>query len=445
MKQAVVIIHGVGDQVPMETLRGFVNAVLAEGDEQPHYFSKPDDMSDNFELRRLQTSGSVKTHFYEYYWAYHVEGTKLFDVLEWLVRLTFRNGRDVPAHARGLWIVARTVLIALGALALTGVIGKLTRHFDALNPLSISWLVLTLVFALAQGFLIGYLGDAARYLSPQPKNIKLRQQIRADGMKLLRTLHERGEYDRIVLVGHSLGSVIGYDILTRLWLEFSTRYPGLAKPEVQAGVRACMAAGGGPQPVVRDQLPELGEALAKGADPLALEEFRRAQIKAFREQKRLGNAWCVSDFITLGSPLTNAMLFLAGSAADFEDRKRQRELPTCPPRLDDKGYTYSAEHPLDVGEGRKFTPLLLHHAAPFAVTRWTNFFFPARLGLFGDFVGGPLQPALGNGILDIPVRTRKWRASLAGPSWRTRSTGIAATPRRATSRTSRGAGSRCRG
>jgi hypothetical protein len=103
------------------------------------------------------------------------------------------------------------------------------------------------------------------------------------------------------------------------------------------------------------------------------------------------------------------MLFLASSADDFEARKRQRELPTCPPRRDEKGYAYGAPTPVDVGEGKKFTPLLLHHGAPFAVTRWTNLFIPARLGLFGDIVGGPLAPALGYGIKDIPVRTDLWR------------------------------------
>lgn len=77
-----------------------------------------------------------------------------------------------------------------------------------------------LVAALAAGaqyFLLSYLGDAARYLSPSPRNISLRQQVRANGIKLLRHLHASGRYDRIVVVGHSLGSVIGYDILKHYW------------------------------------------------------------------------------------------------------------------------------------------------------------------------------------------------------------------------------------
>src|SRR5439155_3474313 len=43
-------------------------------------------------------------------------------------------------------------------------------------------------------------GDAARYLSPLPQNIKLRQTIRSEGLKLLRTLHDSRDYDRIIVV-----------------------------------------------------------------------------------------------------------------------------------------------------------------------------------------------------------------------------------------------------
>jgi hypothetical protein len=100
---------------------------------------------------------------------------------------------------------------------------------------------------------------------------------------------------------------------------------------------------------------------------------------------------------------------VAGSKADFETRKQERELITCPPQRDDKGYAYSGPRPYDVGQNKLYTPLILHHAAPFAVTRWTNLYFPSKLGLFGDFVGGPLAPELGHGIKDVAVTTSTWK------------------------------------
>lgn len=48
--------------------------------------------------------------------------------------------------------------------------------------------------------------------------------------------------------------------------------------------------------------------------------------------------------------------------------------------------------------------------AVFAVTRWSNIYFPVRFGLFGDFVGGSLRDKFGEGIWDIPVRHSSfWR------------------------------------
>ena len=50
----------------------------------------------------------------------------------------------------------------------------------------------------------------------------------------------------------------------------------------------------------------------------------------------------------------------------------------------------------------------LFQESAFAMTRWTNLYFPVRFGLFGDFVAGPLGGLLGQGIMDIPVTTMPW-------------------------------------
>ena len=46
---------------------------------------------------------------------------------------------------------------------------------------------------------------------------------------------------------------------------------------------------------------------------------------------------------------------------------------------------------------------IVYHAAPFAAVRWTNLWFPPRLGVFGDWFGGALAPLFGSGIRDLPV------------------------------------------
>lgn len=61
MKQAVLIIHGIGEQKPMDTLRGFVDAIIADPKpgEGPKFWSKPDKLSELFELRKLTTRGGL--------------------------------------------------------------------------------------------------------------------------------------------------------------------------------------------------------------------------------------------------------------------------------------------------------------------------------------------------------------------------------------------------
>jgi hypothetical protein len=428
-KQAVVLIHGIGEQKPMDALRSFVDAVLANEDEnQETYWSKPDSMAELFELRRLQSRGRIKTHFFEYYWAYQVQGTKLLEVGSWMLELICRRSADVPRATKALFWLGRALAAGVIALAALGVVGKISTWFKAQPTFGIVSIAGALLVSVSQLFLLRYLGDAARYLSPRPRNIRLRQAIRRDGLTLLRKLHESREYSRIIVVGHSLGSVIGYDLITRLWQEYSALCPGLTLPETQQLIRACMAAGVNPQEVVRDQLSAAGEELSKSRSDSTVEDFRRLQKEAWQEQRTLGNPWCISDFVTLGSPLVHARLLLAKSRADFISRQKQRELPTCPPQRDEKGYAYSGS-PTDVGDDKKFTPLVLHHAAPFAVTRWTNLYFPAKFGLLGDLVGGPLHEDFGPGILDVPVRTtalaglagltpfahtRYWRAEVKG-------------------------------
>jgi len=45
-----------------------------------------------------------------------------------------------------------------------------------------------------------------------------------------------------------------------------------------------------------------------------------------------------------------------------------------------------------------------HHGGLFAITRWTNLFFPSsRLGLRGDPIGGPLSSVFGSWIKDISL------------------------------------------
>jgi hypothetical protein len=394
--QAVVIIHGIGEQHPMETVRAFADAVLPEPEQGGEkYFVRPDPLSESFELRKLQNRSQPRTHFFEYYWAYKVEGTKLSHIVSWLYQLLFRKPRKVPRQMLTLWVVS-WLLIALTLIALGfDVFGPLKQLTPQLPPFMVS-IGSALLFSIFHLVFYLYIGDAARYLSPTPDNIKLRQAIRADGMQLLRKIYESGEYERVIVVGHSLGSVVAYDILKYLWQEYNTDY---RQPKAST------------QPALAN-LEKIGEDLRRGLNGVTIENYMQAQTDLWKEMRSLGNPWLTTDLITAGSPLTHAAMLLADDEDDLRARQRQRDLPTNPPepevektkKEERRFYSYLVWD----GYGKKKDIKLraVHHGGLFALTRWTNLYYPALWGIFGDLVGGPLVHWFGPGIRDIAVGSK---------------------------------------
>ena len=392
-KQAVLIIHGIGEQRPMDTLRRFVDVVWTFDKSVQHefahagMFSKPDELSGSFELRRLTTTSDrndVRTDFYEFYWAHLMKETTLGHVIAWLRSLLFRWPWHVPSSLRPAWFLLVALLLAVAFLAVQTVLPEDVRLLNLPKPLTgslgllLAWCIVPLINSIV--------GDAARYLLPTPTNIQQRQEIRAKGVELLNKLHE-SEYQRIIVVGHSLGSVIGYDILTHAWPAYArerdSRKPNPALDEIEK------------------MIPKTMDGPAEKRD-FDIKTFRARQRALGRELRANGCRWKVTDFVTLGSPLTHAEILLAHDRENFKRKKVQREFPACPPELEGRWISYPA------GAARR----RLHHAAPFGPTRWTNIFFPARWIVFGDIIGGPLNPLFGCGILDYQLKATRQRWGL---------------------------------
>lgn len=249
-RQAVILIHGIGEQRPMATLRAFVDGLLPFGD----YHSKSDQISGSYEMRRIKLrrtaeTGTMKwpeTDFYEYYWAHHMYGTLTAHVIAWLWRLLSlgtrerRNFSDSRHHPR-----LKSMIPLAGIAAVIGLLGLVLLSVSAVRaPETTAKLGLGVAVALAlwklliapivRSALINVVGDAARYFDVAPQNVARRYDILRGGVKLLRKLHEEQDekdgkvmyrYHRVVLIGHSLGSVIAYDILRHYWSEVNGRIP----------------------------------------------------------------------------------------------------------------------------------------------------------------------------------------------------------------------------
>lgn len=402
-KQAVVVIHGIGEQVPMETLRALIDGLGFED-----YSSRPDRLSGNSELRRIvlpaKHGSHPRTDFYELYWAHLMHRGRGYGTLFWALNLIFkRRGwwRTPIAPAMGLLAIL-TILGVAGMIGLVYLLLTRTNFFSqSVTVMILLVLVVAIYLFVRLSYLISnYIADAARYLTPRPANIEARAEIRKQGVELLRRLHESGEYQRVVVIGHSLGSVIGYDILRSYWDE--ARMPDLHRAGKQDEARAW-------QKTIDD--------LSNCPTRQQVDLFRQAQHRLWREQRARGVPWLVTDFITLGSPLAHASLILTTKKSTVEQATRDRELPVCPPRGDKNqknhpGF-YREDFPLAGGSYEKRTFLVADPGAVFACTRWANLYFPVHHMFRGDLVGGPVAPVFGAGVQDIAVRRTlrsKWKS-----------------------------------
>ena len=259
--------------------------------------------------------------------------------------------------------------------------------------------------ALAGGFALRSVGDASRYLSESPENVGEREEVRRGLMNLLEGLHEKSEpvtgrplYERIVVVGHSLGSVIAYDAVTQLW---ASRNQSFVLPDHDADDE-------------RFPLAKLMHDLEEAAKPLreatctadqrttwwslqqSLATAMRTQL-AWKDDglwKQPGR-WIISDLVTVGSPLTYAEVLLADGINDLKAKCTDRLLLTCPP-VEQRTAPAKDKYPLRYRAWRgKSYVTKLHHATCFAPTQWTNLYFKH------DLVGGPLAARFGNGVRDI--------------------------------------------
>lgn len=406
MRQAVLVIHGIGDQKPMETIRSFVDAVIedeptptpsqelkdrdskAANPTKPKFWNKPDSLSGLFELRRfsVRKKAFTDTDFYEFYWAHLMKNTKLGHVLSWVWILLWSNPLKIPTRLRPIWVLS-VVLIGTSAFYLYHAFtfyGELSNFLMIDLSKGLLAFILLIVFNY---FMLTYLGDAARYFSASPGNVEIRQKIREEGVKLLRNLHHSKRYDRIIVVGHSLGSVIAYDILKYYWIEVNRKH-------------------GSPSDLNQTALDHLEKMVYNkrqqsshlSADRAFIENFQKKQRALWIEQRNLGNPWLVTDLITLGSPLAHASFLFTKSKEELEMRQRERELPICPPILEDKKFSFPMTYNLDATTTQTIN--ILHHSALFSATRWTNLYFE------GDFIGGPLRKTFGFGIYDMAVRTK---------------------------------------
>ena len=530
-KTAVLVVHGMGSQRPLETLRGIVNAVWLDGDDdgrgRKRVWLHPERSGIDIDLpvitgNTVPQEGLPKVDFHELYWSHLMSETRAIAVLLWLFELARKGPRLNPGIGalwwgsaiflvflilsiifliiqavgwfagisgnRALLLLAPVGLVAVvtlfaaltfvteGALKLARaatavalvasiILGfffylhvhhlletfatlfltvfiagfairvlmgwwglgafapacllslgfyyflVLLKHFgfaeiahgemipwslDSRWSAVLAWLNVATYLVFNAMFLQPYLGDAARYFRNAPANVSVRREIRRQAVDTLEHLHTSGGYDRIIVVAHSLGSVIAYDMLRAYFARVAHHLP--TRPEI-----------------FEQNFHEVDSKTDDKINTVLLRSNAREIVRKIAQivsragadaENDVTKTWLVTDFVTLGSPLTHAHYLMcdgdstAALREDFKRRAREREFPTCPPlRLD--------------GDGRltfikpETSKRLFHHGALFGLTRWTNLYFPVSNLFWGDAIGGSVGPVFGKSVVDIPIFVRK--------------------------------------
>jgi len=136
----------------------------------------------------------------------------------WLVYavLALRSPNGAPRRRGG-----RLTAVVLALLALAGIL-TICGHGDALAY--VTWLLLFGAVLFVRLFLIQFIGDVAIYVSPHKVDrffdvrMRIKSVVRRTARAVFACRDDEGQflYDGVVVVGHSLGSVVVYDVLNRL-------------------------------------------------------------------------------------------------------------------------------------------------------------------------------------------------------------------------------------
>jgi len=430
VRQAVVIVHGMGEQSPLDMLSGFIDAGLPQVDGKRYYYSRPDKVTDSYEARRylaprqpaITDPGDeiyAQTEYFEYHWAHLMTGNRLDDLWPVFSRMMLQPPKRVPSGLRVVW--------ALFWLILIGVVLMFT-----IGPWEFAWAeggleqILTLIVGTGvvgaalmyvvtkwvPGWIQASFVDVVRYLDTSPRSYAQRHDIRKGMVDLLRELH-RKRYQRIIVVAHSLGAYIAYDGITSLWAEMNqgTRQP--TTTDVDPGT----------QPDGLADLEQAASVLVPGqewpseyATPSSgdVAVYQDAQRELWLGLRRNMNMWKITDFISVGTPMYMADELFTHSRREFNERVDRSELAVCPPRDDGDRANNDVNGTERYYSWNRNGIRVLHHAAPFAVTRWTNLWFPARWGFFGDWFGGPMERLFGPGIKDVKLTKDGWQSKIPG-------------------------------
>ena len=151
--------------------------------------------------------------------------------IRWILRITRGFLRDLQENDAKFTIVATIGFALLFAAVVSLVVFFLelfsaARPGESMLPSHLAWPLLVLASAFVRLVLVQFVGDVAIYVMPYKLDAfnDLRREIKKRVYDAAKAVYaersgDRFAYDKVIVVGHSLGSVIAYDTLNQLILE----------------------------------------------------------------------------------------------------------------------------------------------------------------------------------------------------------------------------------
>jgi hypothetical protein len=288
---AVLVCHGMGQQVKFETISMVAGAILDEARSQGgetkdltvHLSRVDDQFMARAEVAWKDPAGDAhEVHVYEAYWAPLTEGLVSYrDTLKFLFEAAWAGLRASQPFGRKMfarWMFGKPQELKVGSSTFVSMLGVLLLlliqvaaiafvsarvaqwiaaflmagaipNFGGIGGI-VLWIAAIAEVLLARYFLVQYVGDVAAYISPykSSKFDELRRRIQKVGLDIGKVIYgvdpdpSKGhpDYARILMVGHSLGSVVAYDTLNAL-INFET--VGVAAKPVLARTSALITFG----------------------------------------------------------------------------------------------------------------------------------------------------------------------------------------------------------
>lgn len=232
---AFLVIHGAGTHRPYEAVdlfaRGFWQSMSSFHPEfrgaWRHELSRRPDRVEHYVS--LSPEGRSKVGFFEYYWDCYVDHqVNIREIIDWLEQVSdsarrFYSARPdlALAHQRqGSDLFHDGDFRAGGYLLNFGWIGRTLNLLERVGIARIPVVsaITALVLDRASRWISDMMGDVVIYTTSDVRSHRyaIRQMVLNAAVQELKCLLQRDDFDHIIIVGHSLGSLIAYDAINRI-------------------------------------------------------------------------------------------------------------------------------------------------------------------------------------------------------------------------------------